>query len=265
MARGEIGVGDKGESPTGSLNCTDVKDLFPDYFTGHLSPFQAVLFEEHRATCASCRSELAVRARGAMRVRPIPHPAYSKAGTGERLRRLLFRPVHVKLPLEAAGLVLVAGLAIYVVHHSSPPTVALKRFVAAPEQQAVAEHNVETVRSEFVGEIPAARPSIVEAKPEERPAFKPQPPPARPAPRRMESPPIIAENAVPGGAVETQPANERIASAERGADADASSAREPIIPEATTEIPGKDRAGEPDPAAMDNPLISPDDFPYFFL
>ena len=268
MARGEIGASDKSESSTGSLNCADIKDLFPDYFTGRLSPFQSVLFEEHRASCASCRSELAVRARETMRARLDRIPARRggvKAGTGERLRRLLFRPAHVKLPLEAAGLVLVAGLAFYVVYHSPPQTPVAKRSVGAPEQQAAADRKAESARSEPIAEIPAA-PPIVESKPPDRPAVRPQPPPARPAARAMETPPAaVAESPVSGQAPESQPRDERTASAHRDADADASSSRDSTVSEAATEFSGKDKAGEAEPPMTGDPRISPDDLPYFFL
>src|ERR1044071_2612115 len=140
MARGATEAGDRGESPTGSLNCADVKELFPDFLTGRLSPFQSVLFEEHRAACASCRSELAAGARDTLQghLAWIPAPRQSvTAGIAARLRRRLFYPAHVKLPLEAAGLVIVAGLAFYVFQHSSPKVAVEKRSAAAPEPQRI--------------------------------------------------------------------------------------------------------------------------------
>src|SRR5689334_9751890 len=115
MARRDMGVGDRGEKSPGSLNCADVIGLFPEYFSGSLSPFQSVLFEEHRAACASCRSELAIRARETMRTRLDPtRRGQTMAPVGARLRNVLFHPARVKVPLEAAGLLIALGLALYV-------------------------------------------------------------------------------------------------------------------------------------------------------
>jgi hypothetical protein len=263
-------VGDGGESRTGSLNCADVKELFPDFLTGRLSPFQSVLFEEHRAACASCRSELAAGARGTLQGHLTWIPAHRLRVTGRigaRLRRRLFHPARIKLPLEAAGLVIVAGLAFYVVHHSSPQVAVEKRSVAALEQQTVGVGDTETLRSEPVAEPLVDRPSIVESKPSDRPAVKPQAAPARPAVPPMQRPPALGGNTVSGAeAFEAQPTDERATSAQRGADIEANSARESPAAETATDFPAKDTAAESDPAGVTvDPRISPDDLPYFFL
>lgn len=268
MARGHMEAGDKGESPTGSLNCAEVRELFPDYFSGRLSPFQSVLFEEHRAACASCRGELAIRARETMRVRLNSIPARrgdTEAPVGALLHQVLFRPARVKVPLEAAGLLIIIGLGFYLSQRSSPHVTVAERTIAAPAPKAVIVPRVENVPSEATAKVRSDVPTIVEPKPEARHPVKPQAKAAPPAARPRQSPPTaVPQSAVPQQPAETQPSDERLALAE--GDTDASNSKESAVPDALPDFSGKDKTGEANPADVTgDSRISPDDLPYFFL
>jgi hypothetical protein len=261
MARRDIGVGDRGEKSTGSLNCADIIGLFPEYFSGRLSPFQSVLFEQHRAACASCRSELAVRARATMRARLDAVPArfgQTIAPIGARLRQILFHPARVKVPLEAAGLLIAVGLAFYVSQHATTHVAVTERSAAAPAMKP-AVSNSESPRPESA--------TTVQPKPEPPHPVTSQAKAPPPAVRAQQSPRTAApQRAVTQKPVDTQPADEdRLASSQRAENVDENSSRESAVPDVPGSS-GNDKTGEADtPGVTGDSRISPDDLPYFFL
>ncbi len=111
------------------MTCQDARDLFSARADDALSPTEQAQLHAHLATCAECQREWARFEQTVALLRAI-EPAHAPAGFVdrvvaarprpwyERLARGLFVPWPVKLPLEAAAVVLVAGLAIMIVQRS---------------------------------------------------------------------------------------------------------------------------------------------------
>jgi hypothetical protein len=112
------------------VTCHDARELFSDWTDGVLSPGERALVDAHLAECADCRKELdRFRATVALLQqleRPRAPAAFvdrvlAAARPGPWYRRLLdrlFLPLTVKLPAEVAALLLVAGLAVFIVERT---------------------------------------------------------------------------------------------------------------------------------------------------
>jgi len=108
------------------MDCHDVTNRFSDLRDGHLRGEELVELERHLATCLACRQEWvefqkaidALRDLGA--VEPDPGFAARVRAITEtppwhrRWARWLFMPWHIKLPLEAVALVLLAIGAVFI-------------------------------------------------------------------------------------------------------------------------------------------------------
>jgi putative zinc finger protein len=118
------------------MTCTETRDLFSALADDALAPAERAALDAHLAGCAECRRELAAFGRTVAMVRAID-PAHAPAGFVDRvlaaarpepwrtwLARRLSAPWPT-LPLGAAALLLVAGLAVLL-------------FRASPEQQQTA-------------------------------------------------------------------------------------------------------------------------------
>jgi len=108
------------------MNCADNRLLHSALLDGELAPDERAQVEAHLATCAECTAELAALARTLSMIHALPA---ARAPQGfvdrvleatrplpwhRRLGRRLFQPLRVKLPLEAAAIMLVALGAVYV-------------------------------------------------------------------------------------------------------------------------------------------------------
>lgn len=108
------------------MSCADNRLLHSALLDGELSAAERAQVEAHLATCADCTAELAALARTLGMLHALPA---ARAPLGfvdrvleaarplpwhRRLGRRLFQPLRVKLPLEAAAVVLVALGAVYV-------------------------------------------------------------------------------------------------------------------------------------------------------
>jgi DNA polymerase III subunit gamma/tau len=108
------------------MSCADNRLLHSALLDGELAPAERAQVEAHLATCADCTAELAALARTLGMLHALPA---ARAPLGfvdrvleaarpmpwhRRLGRRLFQPLRVKLPLEAAAVVLVALGAVYV-------------------------------------------------------------------------------------------------------------------------------------------------------
>src|SRR5882724_4854030 len=112
-----------------ALTCTDIRELFSARIDDALSAEERARLEAHLATCAECPREWQSFERSVALVRGV-EPARASVGFVDRvlaarprpwyrrLGRSLLVPWPVKLPLEAAAIVLVAGLAILIVQGS---------------------------------------------------------------------------------------------------------------------------------------------------
>jgi len=115
------------------MTCTETRDLFSALADDALTPAERAALDAHLAGCAECRRELAAFGRTVALVRAID-PAHAPAGFVDRvlaaarpepwptwLARRLSAPWPT-LPLGAAALLLIAGLAVLL-------------FRASPQQQ----------------------------------------------------------------------------------------------------------------------------------
>lgn len=105
------------------MTCEDIRELFSARVDDALAPGERARLDRHLATCAECTREWEHFAGTVGMVRAVP-PARAPAGFVDRvlatrprpwyrrLARSVFTPWPVKLPLQAAAVVLVAGLAI---------------------------------------------------------------------------------------------------------------------------------------------------------
>ena len=107
------------------MSCRETQDLFSAWVDGMLSGEARATLEAHLTTCADCRRELE-RFRRTVEllhaVEPVRAPvgfvdrvvvASRPAPWYRRLVRRLGRPIPVAVPIQAAGLVLVALTAVY--------------------------------------------------------------------------------------------------------------------------------------------------------
>jgi hypothetical protein len=125
------------------MTCTEVRELFSAHVDAALSADERARLDAHLAACAECTAEWRRFERTVGVVRAVA-PARAPAGFVERVlaarprpwyRRLardVFVPWPVKLPLEAAAIVLVAGLAVVVLQRSPE----LQQAAYAPEPPA---------------------------------------------------------------------------------------------------------------------------------
>jgi len=169
--------------------CPDARDLFSAHADAALSAAEQAELQAHLATCAECQREWARFEQTVALLRAI-EPAHAPAGFVDRvvaarprpwyarLARGLFVPWPVKLPLEAAAVVLVAGLAIMIVQRS-PELQQASRLPEAPPA-VTATHPLSTV-------TPASKPAAVATVP---PAERQQEPkPDALAPAKIGAPP----------------------------------------------------------------------------
>jgi hypothetical protein len=181
------------------MTCPDARELLSDLVDGALTPDEQGRIEAHLAGCADCRKEHErLRATVALLQRmdrpraPVgfvdrvlsaaqPVPWY------RRWLGRLFLPVSVKLPAEAAAVLLVAGLAVFV-------------FQRTPELQTAARQapapHTEREQAPPVATAPAA-PVVVAPR---QPATGPPPPRVTPSPPpSATTPPLPSSGVLVGG------------------------------------------------------------------
>ena len=229
------------------MSCADNRLLHSALLDGELAPAERAQVEAHLATCADCTAELAALARTLGMLHALPA---ARAPLGfvdrvleaarplpwhRRLGRRLFQPLRVKLPLEAAAVVLVALGAVYV-------------FQNTPELQQAARQ--EQPASVPVPVAPPATPA-----PATGPAVSgtPAPPastlaePSQPAAKTDQVEQV--EKKERESAVPEEAQKKRAATLERRADSsDASLGATNLM---------KDAAPAPPPAATPPPSVSP--------
>jgi anti-sigma factor RsiW len=104
------------------MDCSEIKALLSEYIDGTLEPETKDLVDQHVASCAECREELAslkalVHELGSLEPMQPPedflvqvHERLEKPSLFSTLLRTLFRPFQIKLPLQIAGAVAMAIL-----------------------------------------------------------------------------------------------------------------------------------------------------------
>jgi anti-sigma factor RsiW len=147
------------------MTCHDAREQLSAPLDDPFAASEREAVEAHLATCSECRRELA-RLRGTVtllgRLPPVHAPAgfvdrvmaeSFRSSWRHRLLQALFRPLRVKLPLEAAALVLVGVSALYVYQHT--PEI-LQLAPQAPGESSPAPHLAPDTRPTF----PASRPPV---------------------------------------------------------------------------------------------------------
>ncbi len=115
------------------MNCKEAKELFSDYLDRRLTLSRLALIREHIKICSACAGELEELRETVAMIGSLdeiePEPDYlaqvnrkiDGGSIASRLRRWVFEPAGIKLPLEAAALLAVTTLALYVYHRSPQP------------------------------------------------------------------------------------------------------------------------------------------------
>jgi hypothetical protein len=113
------------------MNCREIKEQSSDYLDRRLTPPETALFREHLRSCPDCRGEVEelrktvalVGSLDEIETRPDflvqVNNKIDRGGLLRRCGRRLFEPWRIKIPLEAAALLAVTTLALYVYHR--PP------------------------------------------------------------------------------------------------------------------------------------------------
>jgi anti-sigma factor RsiW len=139
------------------VTCPDVRAQLPALVDDDLAPSGRPALDAHLATCPECRHELA-RLRATVAALRQLGPARAPAGFVDRVvaaafprpwyRRLgdaLFVPIRLKLPLEAAAVLLVAASAVYL--HQRTPEVSQLAHGVSPSPPDVPSPARQTARA----------------------------------------------------------------------------------------------------------------------
>ena len=132
------------------MNCHDARELFSDWVDEALTAEDRTRVDAHLAQCADCRKELERFRETVALLHRVERPrapvgfvdrvleAARPAPWHRRLLQRLFLPLSVKLPAEAAALLLVAGLAVYVFQRTPELQQAARRdtFSSATRSEA---------------------------------------------------------------------------------------------------------------------------------
>jgi hypothetical protein len=141
------------------MECVKVKERLSDYIEGFLSAEEKKLFVEHLGSCGKCSEILSdlrktiKHLHGLEEVEPPPWMTQKvmasvreEAETRKGLWQRLFYPIHIKLPLEAVGVVLVAVTALYFFQSVQPvlkegrfddlAEIPMERYSASPGDHA---------------------------------------------------------------------------------------------------------------------------------
>jgi hypothetical protein len=175
------------------VTCEETRELFSARLDGALAPEARAALDGHLAACAECAREWERFATTVELLRAVA-PARAPAGFVDRVlaarprpwyRRLVrgaFTPWPVKLPLEAAAIVLVAGLAILIVQRSPqlPPSAPEVRAPGPAEPAPLGRRADERV----------TRDGATSAAPAVEPPAAPAPEPARREASRAAAPPL---------------------------------------------------------------------------
>jgi hypothetical protein len=219
------------------MTCHDARALFSARADDALAPDEAAPLAAHLEACPECRAEWA-RFEGTVSLVQAVEPARAPAGFVDRVLertrpvpwygRLvtgLFMPLRIKLPIEAAAIVLVAGLAVLIFERSPEMRQAARSEQAPPSEKALPPERSaddamrkpgESKESEARTAVPQPRAKVAEEQRAARaeqdssatapaaPPASPTPPPAAREPLPSARPDAGATSAPPQRAETTQ-------------------------------------------------------------
>jgi hypothetical protein len=225
------------------MTCHDAREQFSALVDDALSADGRAALDAHLATCADCRRELQrfrdmvslVRA-----VAPIRAPAgfvdrvIEAAGPVSWPRRLvrgLFLPWPVKLPMEAAAVVLVA-VGVALVYRGTPELELATRLEQPAPMVAQAPESAAPTGDAPLSRLPTAPERKVDALRDQAPAKDQAQPLAKTrAPREAPEPPKATEPAVPAKAQKLEALAPRDADVGQEVDRRAKQATPPVVAE----------------------------------
>jgi hypothetical protein len=114
------------------MGCAEIKDLLSEYIEGTLDGQKRALVEGHLSACGACSEELASLKRlevelAALKRVKAPedflervHERIERRFEFERIMRMLFVPAKIKIPMELAGVLATAVLAVWLFRFLQP-------------------------------------------------------------------------------------------------------------------------------------------------
>ncbi len=151
------------------MNCREIKEQSSDYLDRRLTPPETALFREHLRSCPDCRGEVEelrktvalVGSLDEIETRPDflvqVNNKIDRGGLLRRCGRRLFEPWRIKIPLEAAALLAVTTLALYVYHR--PPEFSQDGAILSQEKAMIAKQEPRERRPVQSFQAPASKPS----------------------------------------------------------------------------------------------------------
>jgi len=132
------------------MDCKNIRDLIQKDIEGNLSPEKKTELQKHLSDCGTCSSyadELRVTMSGLRGLEQLDPPPWLAAKVMAKIRaeapekkgwiQRLFFPLHIKVPLEAMAVILVAALAVVVMREMEPVT---ETMIPAPQAERTEPH-----------------------------------------------------------------------------------------------------------------------------
>ncbi|NJD55889.1 MAG: DUF2275 domain-containing protein, partial [Nitrospirae bacterium] len=250
------------------MDCSAVRQKIADYFEGTLPLDERKQLEDHLAVCEQCRSHASdiTKTIAALKgLEEVPPPPWLTRKVMERIRteaqpkkgifQKLFFPLHIKLPIEAAATLLIAGAAVLIMKSMGPdlqqvaivqekplirtappekePLPKSKQAISPPEQKA-GEAPAPEVRSK--SEVSSSQPRMAEQ----------QPVPTAPAPPASAVPAPVMRGLEAGKTRDVaEPAKEeRMTDAEAARPLRFAEKKAPEMPEITLQVMDMDKANQ---------------------
>ena len=169
------------------MECDKIHELMSAYLEKTLSPAERERMDEHLKSCPSCAgslSDLEKTLHYLQGLDEITPPAWLTQQVMTRVKtesehaqkslwKKLFYPLHIKLPIEAAGIVLIAITALYVFQSIEPEI----KTVMAPSEETVTEYSVKgkDLSPATEAKKSSQQPAVTRSKKDEATAVVPSP------------------------------------------------------------------------------------------
>jgi len=178
------------------MTCKEIEERLPAYLEGALPEEERRRVAEHLASCPSCTramEDLRTATGLVQELEEVEPPPWLKQKIMTRVReeaapkrgilRALFFPLHIKLPVQALAMVLVAVLAVHIYRTGEPERRAVD--LPAPPVQVLEKKEAPAEAQRAVGPSPAPAGQQQAAHPEPAGKGAPASSPGREMPRRQ--------------------------------------------------------------------------------